>query len=408
MKKIRISLLILLLVSCVMTACSNEESKPEEAENVEISYENEIVEPVLIEQAEMPQTAIWQDMLISLEGVLIDLKTDTVGILLDSGWEILDEDFTAVVGSNGVELYYEGEEEKEIYIEFEKADSEMEIRDCLLKYISIECDVNFGLAGGITQDSTQEEIALKLGRPVLNNKNAMERPNAIPQSETWFYTDDYQYRYLRIAFCSGGYDIILATFDDYESYYERLSLLLEYLDTVGLSNANKIKNADEYYPDYEWGEMKADYGVERLSERETRQVENFTVLHDINSGLVLYLPNEDWTKLECISWGGELSTSRVVEELKNRGVLPDNVNCNEYYTSRFRGLVLDENFCTYLDSLSKEREEMTLASLVFSIGANWGAREMYLDSNYNGTALMTKHCLYDVPVSPEAFYYLFD
>lgn len=408
MKKIRISLLILLLVSCVMTACSNEESKPEEAENVEISYENEIVEPVLIEQAEMPQTAIWQDMLISLEGVLIDLKIDTVGILLDSGWEILDEDFTAVVGSNGVELYYKGEEEKEIYIEFEKADSEMEIRDCLLKYISIECDVNFGLAGGITQDSTQEEIALKLGRPVLNNKNAMERPNAIPQSETWFYTDDYQYRYLRIAFCSGGYDIILATFDDYESYYERLSLLLEYLDTVGLSNANKIKNADEYYPDYEWGEMKADYGVERLSERETRQVENFTVLHDINSGLVLYLPNEDWTKLECISWGGELSTSRVVEELKNRGVLPDNVNCNEYYTSRFRGLVLDENFCTYLDSLSKEREEMTLASLVFSIGANWGAREMYLDSNYNGTALMTKHCLYDVPVSPEAFYYLFD
>lgn len=408
MKKIRISLLILLLVSCVMTACSNEESKPEEAENVEISYENEIVELVLIEQAEVPQTAIWQDMLISLEGVLIDLKTDTVGILLDSGWEILDEDFTAVVGSNGVELYYEGEEEKEIYIEFEKADSEMEIRDCLLKYISIECDVNFGLAGGITQDSTQEEIALKLGRPVLNNKNAMERPNAIPQSETWFYTDDYQYRYLRIAFCSGGYDIILATFDDYESYYERLSLLLEYLDTVGLSNANKIKNADEYYPDYEWGEMKADYGVERLSERETRQVENFTVLHDINSGLVLYLPNEDWTKLECISWGGELSTSRVVEELKNRGVLPDNVNCNEYYTSRFRGLVLDENFCTYLDSLSKEREEMTLASLVFSIGANWGAREMYLDSNYNGTALMTKHCLYDVPVSPEAFYYLFD
>lgn len=408
MKKIRISLLILLLVSCVMTACSNEESKPEEAENVEISYENEIVEPVLIEQAEMPQTAIWQDMLISLEGVLIDLKTDTVGILLDSGWEILDEDFTAVVGSNGVELYYKGEEEKEIYIEFEKADSEMEIRDCLLKHISIECDVNFGLAGGITQDSTQEEIALKLGRPVLNNKNAMERPNAIPQSETWFYTDDYQYRYLRIVFCSGGYDIILATFDDYESYYERLSLLLEYLDTVGLSNANKIKNADEYYPDYEWGEMKADYGVERLSERETQQVENFTVLHDINSGLVLYLPNEDWTKLECISWGGELSTSRVVEELKNRGVLPDNVNCNEYYTSRFRGLVLDENFCTYLDSLSKEREEMTLASLVFSIGANWGAREMYLDSNYNGTALMTKHCLYDVPVSPEAFYYLFD
>lgn len=372
MKKIRISLLILLLVSCVMTACSNEESKPEEAENVEISYENEIVEPVLIEQAEVPQTAIWQDMLISLEGVLIDLKTDTVGILLDSGWEILDEDFTAVVRSNGVELYYKGEEEKEIYIEFEKADSEMEIRDCLLKYISIECDVNFGLAGGITQDSTQEEIALKLGRPVLNNKNAMERPNAIPQSETWFYTDDYQYRYLRIAFCSGGYDIILATFDDYESYYERLSLLLEYLDTVGLSNANKIKNADEYYPDYEWGEMKADYGVERLSERETQQVENFTVLHDINSGLVLYLPNEDWTKLECISWGGELSTSRVVEELKNRGVLPDNVNCNEYYTSRFRGLVLDENFCTYLDSLSKEREEMTLASLVFSIGANWG------------------------------------
>lgn len=408
MKKIRISLLILLLVSCVMTACSNEESKPEEAENVEISYENEIVEPVLIEQAEMPQTAIWQDMLISLEGVLIDLKTDTVGILLDSGWEILDEDFTAVVGSNDVELYYKGEEEKEIYIEFEKADSEMEIRDCLLKYISIECDVNFGLAGGITQDSTQEEIALKLGRPVLNNKNAMERPNAIPQSETWFYTDDYQYRYLRIAFCSGGYDIILATFDDYESYYERLSLLLEYLDTVGLSNANKIKNADEYYPDYEWGEMKADYGVERLSERETQQVENFTVLHDINSGLVLYLPNEDWTKLECISWGGELSTSRVVEELKNRGVLPDNVNCNEYYTSRFRGLVLDENFCTYLDSLSKEREEMTLASLVFSIGANWGAREMYLDSNYNGTALMTKYCLYDGPVSPEAFYYLFD
>lgn len=408
MKKIRISLLILLLVSCVMTACSNEESKPEEAENVEISYENEIVELVLIEQAEVPQTAIWQDMLISLEGVLIDLKTDTVGILLDSGWEILDEDFTAVVGSNGVELYYKGEEEKEIYIEFEKADSEMEIRDCLLKYISIECDVNFGLAGGITQDSTQEEIALKLGRPVLNNKNAMERPNAIPQSETWFYTDDYQYRYLRIAFCSGGYDIILATFDDYESYYEKLSLLLEYLDTVGLSNANKIKNADEYYPDYEWGEMKADYGVERLSERETQQVENFTVLHDINSGLVLYLPNEDWTKLECISWGGELSTSRVVEELKNRGVLPDNVNCNEYYTSRFRGLVLDENFCTYLDSLSKEREEMTLASLVFSIGANWGAREMYLDSNYNGTALMTKHCLYDGPVSPEAFYYLFD
>lgn len=357
-----------------MTACSNEEAKPEEAENVEISYENEIVEPVLIEQAEVPQTAIWQDMLISLEGVLIDLKTDTVGILLDSGWEILDEDFTAVVGSNDVELYYKGEEEKEIYIEFEKADSEMEIRDCLLKYISIECecDVNFGLAGGITQDSTQEEIALKLGCPVLNNKNAMERPNAIPQSETWFYTDDYQYRYLRIAFCSGGYDIILATFDDYESYYERLSLLLEYLDTVGLSNANKIKNADEYYPDYEWGEMKADYGVERLSERETQQVENFTVLHDINSGLVLYLPNEDWTKLECISWGGELSTSRVVEELKKRGVLPDNVNCNEYYTSRFRGLVLDENFCTYLDSLSKEREEMTLASLVFSIGANWG------------------------------------
>lgn len=49
MKKIRISLLILLLVSCVMTACSNEESKPEEAENVEISYENEIVELVLIE-----------------------------------------------------------------------------------------------------------------------------------------------------------------------------------------------------------------------------------------------------------------------------------------------------------------------------------------------------------------------
>ena len=68
-------------------------------------------------------------------------------------------------------------EEKEIYIEFEKADSEMEIRDCLLKYITIECececDVNFGLAGGITQYSTQEEIALKLGRPVLNNKNAM-------------------------------------------------------------------------------------------------------------------------------------------------------------------------------------------------------------------------------------------
>ena len=146
----------------------------------------------------------------------------------------------------------------------------------------------------------------------------------------------------------------------------------------------------------------------KISEKPTQKVTNFTVLPDINSGLILYVPNEDNTKIICEPWNnGQLSTREVLQELEERGIIPDGVSVNQSINKNPMILVLNDTFKNYLDTLTPEQEDIVIASVMFSIGGNWGHGELQLEypSSEN---LITNNYEYDIPITADNYYELFE
>lgn len=148
--------------------------------------------------------------------------------------------------------------------------------------------------------------------------------------------------------------------------------------------------------------------IMKISEKPTQEVTNFTVLPDINSGLILYVPNEDSTKIICEPWdNGQLSTREVLQELEERGIVPDGVSVNQSINKDPMILVLNETFKNYLDTLTPEQEDMVIASVMFSIGGNWGHGELKLEYP-TGENLITNNYEYDIPITADNYYELFE
>lgn len=146
----------------------------------------------------------------------------------------------------------------------------------------------------------------------------------------------------------------------------------------------------------------------KISEKPTQEVTNFTVLPDINSGLILYVPNEDNTKIICEPWdNGQLSTREVLQELEERGIIPDGVSVNQSINKNPMILVLNDTFKNYLDTLTPEQEDIVIASVMFSIGGNWGHGELKLEYP-SGENLITNNYEYDIPITADNYYELFE
>lgn len=146
----------------------------------------------------------------------------------------------------------------------------------------------------------------------------------------------------------------------------------------------------------------------KISEKPTQEVTNFTVLPDINSGLILYVPNEDNTKIICEPWNnGQLSTREVLQELEERGIIPDGVSVNQSINKNPMILVLNDTFKNYLDTLTPEQEDIVIASVMFSIGGNWGHGELQLEYP-SGENLITNNYEYDIPITADNYYELFE
>lgn len=146
----------------------------------------------------------------------------------------------------------------------------------------------------------------------------------------------------------------------------------------------------------------------KISEKPTQKVTNFTVLPDINSGLILYVPNEDNTKIICEPWNnGQLSTREVLQELEERGIIPDGVSVNQSINKNPMILVLNDTFKNYLDTLTPEQEDIVIASVMFSIGGNWGHGELQLEYP-SGENLITNNYEYDIPITADNYYELFE
>lgn len=146
----------------------------------------------------------------------------------------------------------------------------------------------------------------------------------------------------------------------------------------------------------------------KISEKPTQEVTNFTVLPDINSGLILYVPNEDNTKIICEPWNnGQLSTREVLQELEERGIIPDGVSVNQSINKNSMILVLNDTFKNYLDTLTPEQEDIVIASVMFSIGGNWGHGELQLEYP-SGENLITNNYEYDIPITADNYYELFE
>lgn len=147
--------------------------------------------------------------------------------------------------------------------------------------------------------------------------------------------------------------------------------------------------------------------IMKISEKPTQEVTNFTVLQDINSGLILYVPNEDNTKIICEPWdNGQLSTREVLQEFEERGIVPDGVVVNQSINKDPMIIVLNETFKNYLDTLTPEQEDMVIASVMFSIGANWGHGALKLEYP-TGENLITNNYEYDIPITADNYYELF-
>lgn len=146
----------------------------------------------------------------------------------------------------------------------------------------------------------------------------------------------------------------------------------------------------------------------KISEKPTQEVTNFTVLPDINSGLILYVPNEDNTNIICEPWNnGQLSTREVLQELEERGIIPDGVSVNQSINKNPMILVLNDTFKNYLDTLTPEQEDIVIASVMFSIGGNWGHGELQLEYP-SGENLITNNYEYDIPITADNYYELFE
>ena len=146
----------------------------------------------------------------------------------------------------------------------------------------------------------------------------------------------------------------------------------------------------------------------KISEKPTQEVTNFTVLPDINSGLILYVPNKDNTKIICEPWNnGQLSTREVLQELEERGIIPDGVSVNQSINKNPMILVLNDTFKNYLDTLTPEQEDIVIASVMFSIGGNWGHGELQLEYP-SGENLITNNYEYDIPITADNYYELFE
>lgn len=149
--------------------------------------------------------------------------------------------------------------------------------------------------------------------------------------------------------------------------------------------------------------------IPKLSERNKQSVDNFKVLADINSGLILYVPNKDKTGIVCEPWNnGQLSTNYIILELYERGILPQGADVNNSIGKKPMVITVNDEFKEYLLTLTPEEEDLVIASVAFSIGANWGSREVTLMQGKGDEILVTNNYVYDVPLSPDYYYELFE
>lgn len=205
--------------------------------------------------------------------------------------------------------------------------------------------------------------------------------------------EDFSYDIFEILECNQPFEYIVS-----ENFEE--------LGSVAAEPSEIIQEAIEESENIEEVPVVGENAV-KISERPMQEVTDFTVLPDINNGLLLYVPDETGTKLVCEPWDrGALSANFVIEEMVKREILPKGVRVEESIGKNPKEIRLNEEFFNYLLTLTPEEEEMVIASVAFSIGANSGYRNVILQYGWN-EPLVTNNFNYDVPISPDYYYELF-
>lgn len=189
---------------------------------------------------------------------------------------------------------------------------------------------------------------------------------------------------------------------------EVLELYKDSIPEVAVVSNDISERETEMASDQGTQDTEINSSVVKLSERPTQYIENYKVLEHINDGLILYVPSEDNTTLKCVSWDrGELADRYIVEELIARGILPSGLGIEASINSTPKYIYVGKTIEEYLCTLTPEQEDMVMASLVCSIGANHGQREVTVYSGATRELLVTNNYQYDVPVSPDYYYELF-